>query len=204
MGCYFCESGSNGFVRNLTASEIVQQVLLVKEPVNRIVFMGMGEPLLNYDNLIKSIHILRDRNGYNFPTDGITISTVGPLAQLKKLREEHIKIQFTLSLHATNQNTRDKIIPHMKNNDINEVVEAALSYSERHNRKITIAYLLIPGVNDKPNDVRQLAKWFRNKNVMINLLQYNDTECSKNPTSKQTTIDCFQKQITRKRVGCYY
>ena len=198
VGCYFCESGSNGFVRNLTASEIVQQVLLVKERVNRIVFMGMGEPLLNYDNLIKSIHILRDRNGYNFPTDGITISTVGPLAQLKKLREEHIKIQFTLSLHATNQNTRDKIIPHMKNNDINEVVEAALSYSERHNRKITIAYLLIPGVNDKPNDVRQLAKWFRNKNVMINLLQYNDTECSRiqRPNKQQLTV--FKNKLQEK------
>lgn len=84
VGCIFCASGSNGFIRNLTPSEIVQQVTLLKEKVNRIVYMGMGEPFFNYDNVIKSIHILRDRNGLNFPTDGINISTVGPLEQLKK------------------------------------------------------------------------------------------------------------------------
>lgn len=109
-------------------------------------------------NVIKSIHILRDRNGLNFPTDGINISTVGPLEQLKKIREEHLKIQLTLSLHATNQRTRDIIIPHMKGYDINKIVESVLSYSERHNRKVTIAYLLIPGLNDKATDVRQLTK----------------------------------------------
>ena len=97
VGCIFCESGRNGFVRNLTPSEIVQQVVLIRQKVNRIVFMGMGEPLFNYDNLIAAIHILRDRNGLNFPTDGITISTVGPVNQLKKLREEHLKIQLTIS-----------------------------------------------------------------------------------------------------------
>ncbi len=79
VGCIFCESGRNGFVRNLTSSEIVQQIILLRRKVNRIVFMGMGEPLFNYDNLIKAIHILRDRYGLNFPTDGITISTVGPV-----------------------------------------------------------------------------------------------------------------------------
>ena len=86
--------------------------------VNRIVFMGMGEPLFNYDNVIKAIHILRDRKGLNFPTDGITISTSGPLPQMKKIREEHLKIQLTLSLHATNQRTRNYIMPHMKGYDI--------------------------------------------------------------------------------------
>lgn len=85
VGCIFCASGKNGFIRNLTPSEIVQQVVLVSGKVNRIVFMGMGEPLFNYDNVIKAIHILRDRKGLNFPTDGITISTSGPLPQMKKL-----------------------------------------------------------------------------------------------------------------------
>lgn len=154
VGCIFCASGKNGFIRNLSPAEIVQQIVLLKERVNRIVFMGMGEPLFNYDNLIKSIHILRDRNGLNFPTDGINVSTVGPVEQLKRLREEHLKIQFTLSLHATDQATRNMIMPHMKSNSIHSVVEAALSYSERHNRKITIAYLLAPGINDRASDVR--------------------------------------------------
>ena len=104
--------------------------------------MGMGEPLFNYDNLIKAIHILRDRYGLNFPTDGITISTVGPVDQLKKLREEHLKIQLTISLHAATQSARNRIIPHMRIYAIEDVVKQALSYSERHNRKIVFAYLL--------------------------------------------------------------
>ena len=157
--------------------EIVQQVVLVSGKVNRIVFMGMGEPLFNYDNVIKAIHILRDRKGLNFPTDGITISTSGPLPQMKKIREEHLKIQLTLSLHATNQRTRNYIMPHMKGYDIEEVVQSTLSYSERHNRTVTIAYLLIPGLNDRLSDVKQLGRWFRGKNVLINLLQYNETDC---------------------------
>jgi 23S rRNA (adenine2503-C2)-methyltransferase len=187
VGCIFCASGSNGFIRNLSVSEIVQQIVFLNERINRIVFMGMGEPLFNYETLIKAIHILRDRNGMNFPTDGITISTVGPIDQLKKLREEHLKIQLTLSLHATNQKTRDKLLPHMRKYNIDDVVEAILSYSERHNKKVTIAYLLIPGLNDKYSDVRQLKKWFKGKKVLINLLQYNETSCCdlKRPNKQQ-------------------
>ena len=195
IGCTFCESGSNGFIRNLSASEIVQQVILMKDKINRIVFMGMGEPLLNYDTLIKAIHILRDRNGLDFPTDGITISTVGPLKELKKLREEHIKIQLTLSLHATTQAVRDRLIPNMKGQDIGKIVESVLSYSERHNRKITIAYLLIPGVNDKSSDVRQLGRWFRDKNVLINLLQYNETKCGKIVRPNKQQLVAFKLRL---------
>ncbi len=173
--CVFCASGSQGLIRNLTVSEIVGQVLSVKEPINRIVFMGIGEPLHNYSALIESIHILRDRNGLNFPTDGITISTVGALDGLKKLREEHLKIQLVLSLHATSQSVRDTLVPGMKNNNIEETVKAFLSYGKRHNRKVTVAYLLFPGTNDRIFDKKQLGKWFRNENVRINLLPFNKT-----------------------------
>jgi 23S rRNA (adenine2503-C2)-methyltransferase len=173
--CAFCASGTQGLIRNLTASEIVGQVLSVKERINRIVFMGIGEPLHNYLPLIESIHILRDRNGLDFPTDGITISTVGVLNGLKKLREEHLKIQLVLSLHATNQLVRNMLIPGMRNNNIEETVKAFLSYGKRHNRKITVAYLLFPGINDCISDKKQLAKWFGNENVRINLLPFNKT-----------------------------
>ena len=184
-----------GFIRNLTASEIVQQVLLLRSKINRIVFMGMGEPLFNYDDLIKSIHILRDRNGLNFPTDGITVSTVGPINALKKLREEHIKIQLTLSLHATTQKIRDKIMPGMKKNNIEEIVKNVLSYSERHNRTVVIAYLLWPGVNDRPSDITQLKKWFANKNVLINLLQYNNTNTDKLKRPNKQVLTQFKRKL---------
>ncbi|MDR1911576.1 MAG: radical SAM protein [Helicobacteraceae bacterium] len=173
--CIFCESGKNGFIRNLSASEIVQQVIYLKERVNRIVFMGIGEPLFNYDVLIKSIHILRDRNGLDFPTDGITISTIGTIKMLKKIREEHIKIQLTLSLHAAAQKVRDYLMPATRGNDINETVKAALSYSKRHNRKLVVAYLLLRGINDSASDIKKLVEWFKGENAMINLLEYNKT-----------------------------
>lgn len=173
--CVFCESGRNGLYRNLTPSEIVRQIIFLQEKINRIVFMGIGEPLYNYDSVIKAIHILRDRNGLDFPTDGITVSTVGPVTALKKLREEHIKIQLVLSLHATNQKTRNYIIPGMSGNDIHATVAAALSYSKRHNRKLTVAYLVLPGINDAYTDIKQLVEWFKHENSMINLLEYNHT-----------------------------
>lgn len=192
---FFCESGRNGFVRNLTPSEIVQQVILIRQKVNRIVFMGMGEPLFNYDNLIAAIHILRDRNGLNFPTDGITVSTVGPVNQLKKLREEHLKIQLTISLHAATQAARNCIIPHMHMYAIEDVVKQALSYSQRHNRKVVFAYLLLPGINDRSSDIRQLAKWFKGKNVMINLLEYNPTSNSKIRAPQKQEMVAFKHQL---------
>jgi 23S rRNA (adenine2503-C2)-methyltransferase len=157
--------------------------------------MGMGEPLLNYDPVIQSIHVLRDRNGLNFPTDGITISTIGPIPQLKKLREEHIKIQLTLSLHATTQKQRDTLIPSMRNSRIESVIESVLSYSERHNRKVTIAYLVFPGYNDSERDADRLARWFGGQNVLINLLQYNEIENlqMKRPSKEQLVV--FKKML---------
>lgn len=171
--CRFCKSGGKGFFRNLTASEIVQQVLFIDEEVNRIVFMGIGEPLNNYEEVIKSIHILRERKGLNFATDGITISTVGPIGKLKLLREEHIKIQLTVSLHATDQDTRDFLVPGMSDYPINEIVSSTMEYGRRHKRKVTFAYLLLPGINTKNSDIMKLCQWFSGKNVVLNLMKYN-------------------------------
>ncbi|MDR0664465.1 MAG: radical SAM protein [Helicobacteraceae bacterium] len=186
--CIFCESGKNGLIRNLSAGEIVQQIICLKERVNRIVFMGIGEPLFNYDALIKAIHILRDRNGLDFPTDGISISTAGAIKQLKKIREEHIKIQLILSLHATTQKVRDYLMPGMRNEDINETVKAALSYSKRHNRKLVVAYLLLRGINDNASDIKRLSEWFSGENAMINLLEYNQTSGAIAPIDKKRLL----------------
>lgn len=195
--CTFCQSGRNGFIRNLTPSEIVQQIIFIKEKINRIVFMGIGEPLFNYDSLIKAIHILRDRNGLDFPTDGITVSTVGPIKQLKKLREDHIKIQLILSLHATTQKIRNYIIPGMSGNDITETVETALSYSKRHNRKIIIGYILLSGINDKYSDIRQLIEWFKHENVKINLMEYNYTGQPKIKGSTKREMEQFKNKLEK-------
>jgi len=156
--------------------------------------MGIGEPLHNYSQLMEAIHILRDRDGLNFPTDGITISTVAPLSKMKKLREEHVKVQLTVSLHATNQATRDELIPNMSNCDIEEIVRSIISYSERHNRKVTVAYLLLSGINDSNTDANQLVKWFLDKNVRINLLPYNQTTSRLKGVPK-SRMDAFKKML---------
>jgi len=171
--CRFCKSGENGLIRNLSTAEIIQQFLFANEKINRIVFMGIGEPLYNYNEIIRAVHILRDRNGLDFPTDGISISTVGPIDKLQMLREEHIKIQLVLSLHATDQETRDYLIPGMSKHSINEVISLTMEYGRRHNRKVSIAYLLLPGINDRRVDSERLSRWFGNKNVIVNLLKYN-------------------------------
>lgn len=194
--CAFCASSAQGLIRNLTAEEIIAQVFSVKERINRIVFMGIGEPLHNYAALIEAIHTLRDRKKWNFPTEGITVSTVGVLGGLKKLREEHLKIQLVLSLHATTQAVRDALIPGMKNCNIDEVVNSVLSYGKRHNRKITIAYLLLPGVNDRFSDKKQLAKWFANENVRINLLPLNNTICTFRSASNEQ-LRIFKNDLER-------
>lgn len=195
-GCIFCESGKYGFSRNLTVSEIIQQiVLLIKRRISRIVFAGMGEPLLNYDNLIKAIHILLDRNGLNFPADGITVFTTGPVSQLEKLREENLDIRLAVSLHAANQASRDILMPNVYKYDINKIVEAALSYAEHSSREVVFAYLLLPGINDSPADVRQLVQWFYGKNVIINLLEYNETSSSPLRKPDFQTMADFKRQL---------
>jgi 23S rRNA (adenine2503-C2)-methyltransferase len=173
--CAFCESGKYGLIRNLGASEIVRQVIYPNERINRIAFMGIGEPLLNYDAIIKAIHILRDRNGLDFPTDGIAVSTAGIIKGLKKIREEHIKIQLVLSLHATTQEVRDYLMSGMRHNDIKETVKATLSYSQRHNRKLVVAYMPFADINDRHSDIKRLIEWFKDENVMVNLIEYNQT-----------------------------
>lgn len=193
--CRFCESGVNGLVRNLTASEIVLQVQMLNEKVNRIVFMGMGEPLHNYHEVIQAIHVLRDRNGLNFPTDGITLSTAGPVKKLTMLREEHIKCQLVLSLHATTQNVRDFLMPGMKSDSIHNTIDAALSHGKRHNRRITIAYLLLPNVNNKFSDKSNLIKWFSNRDVLINLMALNNTYSNTFVRAGQKEMLSFKKDL---------
>lgn len=191
--CIFCESGKNGLYRNLSASEIIQQFFFVNENVNRIVFMGIGEPLNNYEEVLKAIHILRDRKGLDFPTDGITISTVGPLPALHRLKQESLKIQLTLSLHATDQATRNELIPVMVNFSISETISEALSWQRKHNRKLTIAYLLLPGINDSESDSQRLVQWFSHKNVIINLMSYNCPKSSKLVTANYNQLHKFME-----------
>ena len=173
VSCRFCASGQAGLKRNLSAEEIVAQVVQLGPRVNRIVFMGIGEPLHNYDEVMRSIRILRDHAGLAFPTRAITLSTIGVPKGLVRLREEHLAIQLTISLHATTQEVRAALIPCARRHDIHEVVERALSWADRHNRVVTFAYLLLPGVNDGFEDAQRLAGMLAGRKARVNLMRWN-------------------------------
>ncbi|MGO9956465.1 MAG: 23S rRNA (adenine(2503)-C(2))-methyltransferase RlmN [Solirubrobacteraceae bacterium] len=176
MGCRFCASGRLGLKRHLSSGEIIEQVLGLGLRINRIVFMGIGEPLHNYDQVIRAIRTLRDRRGANFQTSGITISTIGVPKGLRRLREEHIKINLTISLHATLDDDRHRLIPGSKKESVAEVVALSQSWATRHGRPVTYVYLLLPGINDSEADAKRLIHWFRDRPARINLMRWNPVE----------------------------
>lgn len=176
FACQFCASGQAGLKRNLLAGEIVEQVVQLGPKVNRIVFMGIGEPLNNYEQVLKAVRILRDRRGMNFPTTGITLSTIGIPKALAQLREEHLAINLTISLHATTQDVRDRLIPGSRKHDINEVIARASSWAERHNRIVTFVYLVLPGINDTPADAKRLAALMAKRKARVNLMRWNPVD----------------------------
>ncbi len=197
FSCQFCASGQAGLKRNLTSAEIVEQVVQLGPKVNRIVFMGIGEPLNNYDNVLGAIRILRDRRGIDFPTTGITISTIGIPKALKQLREEHLGINLTISLHATTQAVRDRLIPGARKHDIREVVARALSWAERHNRTATFVYLILPGINDSVADAQRLVSMFADKPARINLMRWNPVDGVKLRRTDDRTLSLFRHRIAQ-------
>lgn len=173
FGCTFCASGRLGLRRHLRAGEIVQQVLDLGPRINRVVFMGIGEPLHNYDQVLTAIRILRDRRGLALPTSGIAISTIGIPRRLRQLREEHLKINLTISLHATTDTVRHQLIPGSRRFDIGEVIETSQSWAYRHNRPVTYVHLLLPGINDTSDDARRLITLLASAKARVNLMRWN-------------------------------
>jgi 23S rRNA (adenine2503-C2)-methyltransferase len=173
FGCTFCASGKLGLERHLRAGEIVQQVLELGPRINRVVFMGIGEPLHNYARVLAAIRILRDRRGLGLRTSGITISTIGIPRRLTQLREEHLKVNLTISLHATTDEVRHRLIPGARGFAIQDVVAASQRWARRHNRRVTYVYLLLPGVNDHPADADRLIALLPGPLARVNLMRWN-------------------------------
>lgn len=173
FGCTFCASGRLGLQRQLRSGEIVQQALELGPRINRLVFMGIGEPLHNYDEVLRAIRILRDRRGLGLRSSGVTISTIGIPKRLRQLREEHLKINLTISLHATTDEVRHQLIPGARAFSIEEVVEASQRWADRHNRTVTYVYLLLPGINDRDADADRLVAMLRGRRARVNLMRWN-------------------------------
>ncbi len=180
--CPFCASGLLGFVRNLTPSEITSQIIEIQKKYNirvtNIVFMGIGEPLDNYDNLAKAIQIINHPDGINIGARKITVSTCGIIPGIQKLKKLGVQVELSISLHAANNTLRDKLVPINKKYPVEDLVSACQNYYEATGRVITLEYTLIAGENDSEKDARELGSIARKLKAKVNLITCNPVKPS--------------------------
>lgn len=185
LGCSFCLTGKQGFKRNLETEEIVEQVLFFNrylkrsgERVGSLVFMGMGEPFLNYDSVLGAIRILNDKDAFNIGARHISISTVGVLAGIKKLSQEALQVNLALSLHAPNDGLRTEIMPVNRSYPLEQILAAVEDYIKKTRRKVMFEYIMIKGLNDSLILAQELALLlgrFSGLPHLVNLIAYNPT-----------------------------
>jgi 23S rRNA (adenine2503-C2)-methyltransferase len=179
MACAFCLTGRMGLVRNLSAGEIAGQVrvlagaLGLRDAAFNIVLMGMGEPLHNYDETMKALRILCDANGFGIPPRRITLSTVGLLPQLERLAREPLMPNLAISLHAPTDLQRGELVPVNRKYGVQEIIDACRRFPLPKRRRITFEYVLLSGVNDRPEDARRLAGLLRDIRAKVNLIPLN-------------------------------
>jgi 23S rRNA (adenine2503-C2)-methyltransferase len=176
-GCKFCASGLDGFSRNLKANEIVDQLIAVEresgEKIDNIVFMGMGEPLANFDNLMRAIRIINAPWGLGIGARHITLSTSGLAPQIQKLADEPMQIRLAISLHGATDDVRNQIMPINRRYNLEKLITACDYYAKRKKQRLTFEYILIANVNDSPEQARHLGRIARRLGAKVNLIPYN-------------------------------
>jgi 23S rRNA (adenine2503-C2)-methyltransferase len=182
MACSFCATGRMGFKRNLEIWEILEQILFfarylkkVNEKITNVVFMGMGEPFMNYKNVMTAIKILNDKNGFNLGARHISISTVGVVEGIERLENEELQINLAISLHAPDNKTRSEIMPANKNYPIEKILKAVDKYIKKTNRRVMFEYLMLKGVNDSDEHAKELIGLMKKPLYFVNLIAYNPT-----------------------------
>jgi len=186
LGCVFCATGAMGFKRNLTVEEIVAQVLLfarlmrsrnefgmTEGKITNVVFMGMGEPMLNYDNVFAAIKILNEKDGMELGARRFSISTAGIVEGIRRLAEEKMEVNLAVSLNAADERLRRELMPIAHQNSLKNIFAAVDDYIVRTRRKVMFEYIMIAGVNDSPDDARRLLNLLRGKMCAVNLIACN-------------------------------
>jgi len=204
IGCSFCASGSEGLERNLTAGEIVEQVwhsriAHSRRGIKNLVFMGMGEPFLNYENLIKAIRVLNDENGLKIGARRMTISTVGIINKIVAFGKDAPQSNLAVSLHATTDDLRKKLIPGCPSS-IKDLISALREYYKLTHRKITYEYVLLKGINDNFEDASRLAKIIKKVPSKINLIEYNQVDFNDYQSPDSKTVNNFLHYLVRKGI----
>ena len=205
MGCRFCASTLDGLVRNLTPSEILEQIYRISastgERVSNVVVMGSGEPMDNYDNLIRFIELLSDENGLNISQRNITVSTCGLVPKMRELADLKLQITLALSLHASSQEKRKELMPVANSYELEEVLEACRYYFEQTGRRITFEYSLVGGVNDTKEDADRLSQLVRGMNCHINLIPVNPIKEREYVQSEHKDILNFKNKLEKNGIN---
>ena len=195
MGCTFCASTLSGLARNLSAGEMLSQIYEIQretgERVSNVIVMGMGEPLDNYDNLIRFVKLLSDQDGIRISQRNITVSTCGLVDGIRKLMKEKLQITLAISLHAPNDDIRQQTMPVARRYSMDELLLACRDYFQETKRRITFEYSMIRGVNDSAEQAVELAGRLRGLNCHINLIPLNEVKersCSRVQTDGYRTL----------------
>ena len=205
MGCRFCESGRLKKVRNLEAYEIVQQILMIEEDIKsritHVVVMGIGEPFDNYDNLMRFIKIINDGKGIAIGSRHITVSTCGIVPGIEKFMNEDGQVNLAISLHAPNDEIRNKIMPISRAYKLDELLDAIKKYIKKTNRRVTFEYILLDGINDMDECAIELASLLKGMNCYVNLIPYNETENISFKRTKKIQIMKFYDILKKKNIN---
>ena len=203
-GCKFCASGLDGWTRNLDVGEIVQQILRVEalsgEKINNIVFMGMGEPLANYQNVLQAVEIIRAPWGVGIGARHITVSTSGLAPRIRELADQPIQIRLAISLHGATDEVRQKIMPVNRKYNVATLIDACAYYTEKKRQRITFEYILIENVNDGLDQAAELARIAQKLKAKINLIPYNTVHDFSWKRPSQTRQQVFFRALERNGV----
>ena len=201
MGCRFCASTLDGLVRGLRPAEMLDQIYRISadigERISNVVVMGTGEPLDNYDNLLSFIRMLTDENGLHISQRNVTVSTCGIVPKMRQLAEEKLAITLALSLHASNQEKRLKLMPVANKYGIEEVIEACRYYFEKTGRRVTFEYSLVGGVNDSDRDAMELSRLLSGMNCHVNLIPVNPSKERDYVQSKKEVVAAFRSKLEK-------
>lgn len=205
MGCKFCASTIGGLERGLTPSEMLDQIYAISldtgERVSNVVVMGTGEPLDNYDNLLKFITLLINENGLNISQRNITVSTCGIVENMRRLADEDLQITLALSLHGSTQEKRRALMPIADKYDLDEVIAACQYYFEKTGRRITFEYSLVGGVNDTEEDAENLCRLVSGLNCHINLIPVNPIKERDYTASQKKDVMRFKERLEKKHIN---
>lgn len=205
MGCRFCASTLDGLERNLLPSEMLEQIYCIVrhtgERVSNIVVMGTGEPLDNYEHLLRFIRLITVRGGLNISQRNITVSTCGLVPQIKRLAQEKLQITLALSLHAPFDEKRRELMPIANRYSLTEVIEACRYYAEQTGRRVTFEYALVAGVNDSKEDAAALERLLKPLNCHVNLIPVNPIKEREYRQSARTHIEAFKKHLEKNKIN---